>query len=283
VSVRGPIWVDGTLTTVDAARVSPLDHGLLTGDGVFETLRVYEGRIFAWERHLDRLDQSAAALGLPLPDRATLRAAADAVIGANPDGDGRLRITVTGGPAPLGSERGTTPPTVIVAMGALRAFPDTESVVVVPWTRNEHGATAGLKTISYAENVRALAYAHAHDATEAVFANTCGDLCEATGSNVFVVHDGVVRTPPGDAGCLLGVTRALVLVCAAEVGIPVEEVAVPMDALRHAEEAFLTSSTREVQGIRSVDGIDLPAAPGPVTVRLRDAFRALVASGLELS
>ena len=277
------VWLNGTLVPADHAGISPMDHGLLTGDGVFETLRVYEGRLFAWDRHLDRLAHSAAALTLPLPDRATLRAAADAVVAAHPDGDGRLRITVTGGPAPLGSERGEVAPTVIVAMGALRAFPPTESVVVVPWTRNEHGATAGLKTISYAENVRALAHAHGCGATEAVFANTRGDLCEATGSNVFVVHDGAVRTPPGDAGCLLGVTRALVIEAGAAVGIAVDEVEVPLAALRDADEAFLTSSTREVQGIQSVDGVDLPAAPGPVTQQLRDAFRALVASGRELS
>ena len=277
------VWLNGALVDAGSAGVSPMDHGLLTGDGVFETLRVYDRRLFAWDRHLDRLDHSAAALSLPLPDRATLRAAADGVIAASPDGDGRLRITVTGGVAPLGSERGETSPTVIVAMGALRAFPPTEAVVVVPWTRNEHGATAGLKTISYAENVRALAHAHAAGATEAVFANTRGDLCEATGSNVFVVHGSRVRTPPAAAGCLLGVTRALVIECCAAAGIECDEVAVPMGALRDADEAFLTSSTREVQGIRSVDGVALPSAPGPVTERLRAAFRALVATGLYLS
>lgn len=277
------VWLDGELVDVARARVSPLDHGLLTGDGVFETLRVYDRRVFAWTRHLDRLAHSAAALDLPLPDRTTLRAAADAVIAASPHGDGRLRITITGGPAPLGSERGDTPPTVIVAIGTLRPFPPTEAVVVVPWTRNEHGATAGLKTISYAENVRALAHAHAHGATEAVFANTRGDLCEATGSNVFVVADGLVRTPPAEAGCLLGVTRALVIECCVAEGIPCEETAIPMDALRDADEAFLTSSTREVQGIHAVDGTPLPAAPGPLTLRLRDAFRDLVGRGHELS
>ena len=281
--MSGVIWLNGSIVDADAAGVSPMDHGLLTGDGVFETLRVYDRRVFAWDRHLDRLAHSAAALALPLPARASLRAAADAVIAASPDRDGRLRITVTGGPAPLGSERGETPPTVIVAMGTLRAFPPTEAVLVVPWTRNEHGATAGLKTISYAENVRALAYAHARGASEAVFANTRGELCEATGSNVFVVRDGVVRTPPGDAGCLLGVTRALVIDCCADEGIVCEEVPVPMRALREADEAFLTSSTREVQAIASVDGEALPVAPGPVTLRLRAAFAALVASGTALS
>jgi len=271
------LWVDGALVDEAAARVSPMDHGLLTGDGVFETLRVYGGVPFAWDRHLRRLARSAGALGLPLPDAAMLRSAAESVIAANDLADARLRITVTGGPAPLGSERGDHPPTVIVAVGKLRAWPETEHVVVVPWTRNERGATAGLKTISYAENVRALAYAHERGANEAVFANTRDELCEATGSNVFVVQDGVVRTPPESAGCLAGVTRAYVLEVGASEGVLCEEVDLPMRALTSCDEAFLTSSTREVQAIATVDGAALPMAPGPVTLRLREAFRARVA------
>jgi branched-chain amino acid aminotransferase len=271
------LWVDGALVDEAAARVSPMDHGLLTGDGVFETLRVYGGVPFAWDRHLDRLARSASALGLRLPDATSLQGAAEAVIAANDLADSRLRITVTGGPAPLGSERGDHPPTVIVAVGQLRAWPATEDVVVVPWTRNERGATAGLKTISYAENVRALAYAHERGANEAVFANTRDELCEVTGSNVFVVQGGVVRTPPESAGCLAGVTRAYVLELCASDGIPCAEVDLPLHALSTADEAFLTSSTREVQAIATVDGHALPAAPGPMTQRLRDAFRARVA------
>jgi branched-chain amino acid aminotransferase len=271
------LWVNGALVDEAAARVSPMDHGLLTGDGVFETLRVYGGVPFAWDRHVDRLGRSAAVLGLPLPDLAQLRSAADEVIAANDLADARLRITVTGGPAPLGSERGDHPPTVIVAVGQLRTWPETEDVVVVPWTRNERGATAGLKTISYAENVRALAYAHERGANEAVFANTRDELCEATGSNVFVVQGGVVRTPPESAGCLAGVTRAYVLELCVRDGIPCEEVDLPMHALTTADEAFLTSSTREVQAIATVDGAALPVAPGPVTQLLRETFRARVA------
>jgi branched-chain amino acid aminotransferase len=271
------LWVDGALVDEAAARVSPMDHGLLTGDGVFETLRVYGGVPFAWDRHLDRLARSADALGLSVPDAASLRAAAEAVITANDLADARLRITITGGPAPLGSERGEHQPTVIVAVGQLRDWPETEQVVVVPWTRNERGATAGLKTISYAENVRALAYAHEHGANEAIFANTRDELCEATGSNVFVVRGGVVRTPPESAGCLAGVTRAYVLELCARDGIPCEEVPLPMASLTSADEAFLTSSTREVQAIATVDGVALPVAPGPVTQRLREALRARVA------
>jgi branched-chain amino acid aminotransferase len=271
------VWLDGRLVAADEARVSPFDHGLLVGDGVFETLRVYGGVPFAWRRHAERLRHSAAGLGLDVPPDTLLRDAAEQVLAANALAEARLRITVTGGPSPLGSERGDAEPTVIVAASDARAWPPTERLVTVPWPRNERGATAGLKTISYAENVRALAYAHEHDATEALFLNTVGDVCEATGSNVFVVAGGAVLTPPGDAGCLLGVTRALVLELAPTLGVEAIERALAPKELGDADEAFLTSSTREIQALSHIDGTALPAAPGPVTRRFADAFGALIA------
>jgi branched-chain amino acid aminotransferase len=189
--------------------------------------------------------------------------------------DGRLRLTITGGHGPLGSERSESPPTVLVAVTALLPWPRTVAVATLPWTRNERGATTGLKTISYAENVRALAYANARGAGEAVFANTRGELCEATGSNVFVVRDGALLTPPIDSGCLPGVTRALVLKLAPAVGVDAREEPVRLDALAEADEAFLTSTTREVHPIEAVDATPL-VAPGAVTALLAKAFTALV-------
>jgi branched-chain amino acid aminotransferase len=275
------VWVNGELTDVEDARVSPFDHGLLVGDGVFETLRVYAGHPFAWTRHLDRLEHSANGLGLPVPERAVVQAAAAEVLEANALREARLRITVTGGVQPLGSERRASLPTVIVAASELRSVADSIAVVVVPWARNERGATAGLKTVSYAENVRALAHAQARGAGEAVFANTRDELCEATGSNVFVVEDGVVRTPPASSGCLLGVTRALVLELCAELGFQYEEATMPVDVLTRAGEVFLTSTTREVQPVTHVDGRALPHRPGRLTSCLADAFSALVARDLD--
>lgn len=280
-SETGSVWIDGALTPVSEARVSPFDHGILVGDGVFETLRVYRGVPFAWRRHDARLRASAAGLGLPVPETSVLRDAAEQVLAANEVREGRLRITVTGGPSPLGSERGDAPPTVIVAVGEMRAWPPTERVVHVPWPRNERGATAGLKTISYAENVRALAYAHERGATEAIFSNTRGELCEATGSNVFLVQEGTLLTPPGDSGCLLGVTRALVLELCPELGIDVEERAMPARSLADADEAFLTSSTREVQPISHVDDQPLPNPIGPIAEKLAKGFADLVARDLD--
>ena len=272
------IWLDGALVPSEDARISPLDHGLTVGDGVFETMRVYDGVPFAWRRHLARLAASAAGLGLELPDTAALRAAATDVIAANDLRDARLRLTVTGGPAPPGSSRrsGGRPVVFLVATPMDPSTP-TVDVVVVPWTRNEHGATTGLKTISYAANVRALAYAEERGAGEAIFANTRGDLCEATGSNVFVVRDGTLITPPATAGCLLGVTRGLLL----ELAEDCKEADIPVDALATADEAFLSSTTREVQPIAHVDGIALPAVPGPIATALGAAFRALVARDVD--
>jgi branched-chain amino acid aminotransferase len=271
------IWLDGTLVPLDDARISPLDHGLVVGDGVFETLRVYGGVPFAWRRHYHRLVNSASGLGLAIPASSVLRDAADAVLDANRLAEARLRVTVTGGPAPPGSSRGTASPTAFIAATPLDAPASCADVVVVPWTRNERGACAGLKTISYAENVRALAFADARGAHEAIFANTRDELCEATGSNVFVVHDGVARTPPGDAGCLLGVTRGLLL----ELDAAVVEATLTPDDLRTADEAFLSSTVREVQPIATVDGDALPAAPGPVTGKLAAAFKDLVGRDLD--
>ena len=277
------IWLDGEVMPIDAARISPLDRGLTVGDGVFETLRVYAGRPFAWRRHHARLRASADGLGLSVPDADVLLEGVRAVLEANGliDSDARVRVTVTGGAGPPGSSRAGATPIAFVVAVPFRPVARTAEVVIAPWTRNEHGATAGLKTISYAANVRALAYAEAHGASEALFANTAGNLCEATGSNVFVALDGELRTPPASAGCLLGVTRALLLQLAAEVGMAAREVDVPMEQLGRAEEAFLTSTTREVQPIASIDGRSLPQAPGPIARRLADAFSALVARDVD--
>lgn len=275
------VFVNGEVVAADDARLSPFDHGLLVGDGVFETLRVCRGIPFAWRRHIDRLAHSAEGLGLPLPDLVDLRHAADRVLTANRLTDARLRITITGGPSPLGSERGDSRPTVIVAATPYELPPASVPVVVAPWPRNERGATAGLKTISYAENVRALAYARAHGASEAVFANTIANLCEATGSNVFVVEGDRVITPPLSAGCLHGVTRALVLEVAPAAGIECVETDMTIDAFRDADEAFLTSTTRNVQALHAIDGRALPRVCGPLTQRLADVFDALLASNLD--
>ncbi|MEU2773903.1 aminodeoxychorismate lyase [Streptomyces sp. NPDC007162] len=261
------IWLDGRLQDVDTARVSVFDHGLTVGDGIFETVRATDGRPFALTRHLDRLTRSARGLGLPDPDHDEIRAACAAVLAADPMPLGRLRITYTGGHGPLGSDRGTHGPTLIVALGETTRRPDSTAVITVPWTRNERGALTGLKTTSYAENVVALARAHQHEATEALFGNTLGQLCEGTGSNVFVVLDGEIHTPPVASGCLAGITRALTVEWTGA-----KETDLPMDVLARADEIFLTSTLRDVQAVHRVDDRELPGAPGPVTAKAMRIF-----------
>lgn len=261
------IWVGGGLRDTEEATVSVLDHGLTVGDGVFETLKAVEGRAFAVTRHLDRLARSARGLGLPEPDRDEVRRACEAVLAANPMPLGRLRITYTGGTSPLGSDRGDEGTTLVVALGEAAVRPDSTAVVTVPWTRNEKGALSGLKTTSYGENVVALARAHQHGATEALFANTQGRLCEGTGSNVFVVLGGRLLTPPLASGCLAGITRELVIDWTGA-----QEADLPLDALARAEEIFLTSTLRDVQAVHRTDDRELPAAPGPVTAKAMRIF-----------
>jgi branched-chain amino acid aminotransferase len=275
------VWVNGELVDAADATVSVLDHGFTVGDGVFETLKVVVdgdgvARPFALTRHLRRLHRSAAGLGLtvPCPDD-ELRAAAATVLAASP-GAGRLRITLTGGAGPLGSWRDGSRPSVVVAAGPGRAVAATAAVATVPWRRNEHSPLAGLKSTSYAENVIALRAAQARGADEAVLANTAGQLCEGTGTNVFVGIGDRLVTPPRSSGCLAGVTRELVL----EV-VEAHEEDLPLDALAGADEAFLTSSTRDVQPIASVDGRALPRAPGPLTAAARAALAALSARTLD--
>ena len=257
------VWVDGRLGDERTASVPALDHGLTVGDGVFETCHVAGGEAFALTRHLRRLGRSAAALGLAPPRDDVVRAAVAETLAAARDrgadlSHGRLRITLTGGPGPLGSNRGPAGTTLVVAAAAAAAWPADPRAVSVPWTRNERSATAGVKTTSYAENVVALAEAQRQGAQEALLANTRGDLCEGTGSNVLVVSGGVLLTPPLSAGCLAGITRELLLEWAADEGLPVLEKDLPMEALAEAEDVVLTSSTRGAQPQAAVDGRPLP-------------------------
>jgi branched-chain amino acid aminotransferase len=271
------IWLNGTLRETGDAGVSALDHGLTVGDGVFETLKTVDGEAFALTRHVERLARSAAGLGLPAPDAAEVRRACAEVLAADPHPLGRLRITYTGGVAPLGSFRAAAgTPTLMVANAPITRRPDTTEVVTVDWRRNERGAVTGLKTTSYAENVVALAHARERGASEALFANTAGRLCEGTGTNVFVVLDGVAHTPPLTAGCLAGVTRALVLEWTGA-----RESDLGMDALERATEVFLTSSTRDVQAVARLDGRELPGAPGPVTAKAMRVFAERAAADLD--
>lgn len=267
--------VNGNLVPEETAAVAVFDHGLTVGDGVFETIAVRDGIVLALTRHVARLARSAAGLGLPSPDQTAIRAAVLETVAANPALKlGAIRVTYTSGLGTVGSARGAEGATVVIGLRELAAYADSVPVITVPWPRNERGALAGLKTTSYAENAKALAEAHRQGADEALFANTAGNLCEGSGTNVFVALGGRLVTPPLSAGCLAGITRGLLI---ERCDLDIEERDLPMAALADADEAFLTSATRDVQAIEAVDGRRCPAAPGPLTKQAATAYAALLA------
>ncbi|MDO5635501.1 MAG: aminotransferase class IV [Micrococcus sp.] len=282
------VWVDGELLG-PAATLRALDHGVTVGDGVFETAKVVDGQPFALDRHHDRMDRSLAGIGLEPLDRDRIQEGIDAVLGQGGMSFARLRWTVTAGAGPLGSDRLPGAATYIVSAMEVPPAGPTTTVAVVPWTRNERSALTGVKSTSYAENVVALAAAKALGHSEALLANTAGMLCEGTGTNVFLVRDGVVLTPSLGTGPLAGITRGLTIEWLREEGLEVREEELPLAALADAEEVWITSSTRDISLVTRVD-VAAPATllsgqvlavegltprdlePGPVGRRAQEIF-----------
>lgn len=262
------IWVDDRLYERAEAKISVFDHGFTVGDGVFETIKTVDGTPFALTRHLARLSQSAQGLLLATPDDSRIRQAIAAVLAANPaNGIGRLRITWTGGVGPSGSGRDpeAVPTLVITHMPAAR-WAETAQIITVDFPRNERSPLAGIKSTSYADNVLALALAQQRGADEAVFGNTRGELCEGTGSNIFIVMDQELLTPPLSSGCLAGITRALAIDwCGAR------EIAMPLSVLLAADEILLASSTRDLQSVHQVNSRVMPV-PTDRGIEAREEF-----------
>jgi branched-chain amino acid aminotransferase len=276
------MWVNGVIVPAGQATIPVLDHGLTVGDGIFEAIKVIRGNIFALRRHLQRMARSAAGLGLDFPGIDVVAQAAHDVVDANKDiltgTMDVLRITLTAGRGSIGSPRlaGSTP-TLIAAVTHHEPPAPHVSAITVPWARNDCGALTGLKTTSYAENAMAITRAQKAGADEAIFPNTLGKLCEGTGSNVFVVMDGRLITPPLSDGCLAGITRGLVL----EWTDAVEET-LELDALFIADEVFLTSTGRDVQPVTAVDGVPIGQGEiGAVTKAVQDAWARGEARSLE--
>lgn len=275
------IWAGGRLRDESEPVIGATDHGLTVGDGVFETCEVTGRGAFALTRHLQRLEANARALGFAPVPTDEVRSAVAAVLDAGGSTLGRLRITVTAGPGPMGSGRGDAAPTLVVVAGPGRTAA-TARVVRVPWARNERSAIVGLKTTSYAENVVALARAVAAGADEALLANTRGELCEGTGSNVFVELNGELLTPGLSSGCLAGISRALLLEWAGQDGLPVREVAPAELPYRILDDISagrgglaITSSTRHVAPVISLDGVELTV--GVITRAARELFETRAA------
>ncbi len=272
------VWVDGALVAPDAATVSVFDHGFTVGDGVFETVRVIDGRPFALRRHLARLHRSADRLGLAVPvGDAALRAVVAEVLAASGLAAARLRITVTAGVSPLGSGRAAAAPTLVVAAGPLDPWPPETSrghgpvapqralgggrrqdhVVRGERGRAGRGPQGGRRRGDHAQHGRRPVRGHRHQRVRRA--------------------RGALVTPPLLSGCLAGVTRELVL----ELLPDADEETIPMAALAGAEEVLLTSSTRDVQPLRALDGRPLPGVDGPVGQRARAAIVDLQARDVD--
>lgn len=265
------LWLNGHIVAAHEARLSPLDHGLLVGDGVFETMAVRTGKVIASQAHYERLQRSCQTMGLACISAAEFSESIQAVLEANGMRDARVRVTLTSGEGPLGSDRGHGVGTFMTVATPLKPWPPTEAVSVVPWVRCTRSALAGVKSVSYGDNVRCLLEAKKRGCGEALLFNERDELCEGTGSNVFVVFEGRLMTPPLESGCLAGVTRGLVLEACQSTQIVCEEKAITRAMLERCEEAFLTSSTRDVHPIDRIDHRRLPT-PGALTAKVKEAY-----------
>jgi len=280
----GPLlWVDGR--PADAARpaISALDRGFTLADGLFETMRAYDGTVFRLERHLERLTAGASVLGIAVPEHvADTIAAATEALRRRGWADAALRLTLSRGVGPRGLAPAVADPTTVLTVHALPPDEPLAARAVRVRTaagrRNEFAPTAGVKTLAYTDAVVALAQARAAGADDALFLDTAGHLSEATASNLFLVSGSTLCTPALACGVLPGITRAAVLELAQTIGLDArEEILLPRD-LAAADEAFLTSSIREIAPIARADDHAMPnGAPGPVTARVADALASLVA------
>jgi branched-chain amino acid aminotransferase len=272
------VWMNGELMPAGEVRVSPFDLGLAVGWGVFETMPGYDGSVFGFSRHYERLKHSSSALDIHVPPAELLEKAMGEVIQANGlmSGRARVRLSLSGGEYPLvgGSEaKGARGYVMINAVG----IPDPLAVVrlvAVPFLHNERSGLSGCKTASYGNNVLALRRAVAAGADEAIMSNTMGHLCEGSTSNLFIVKEGVVKTPSLESGCLAGVTRGIVLELCQVHGVAMEECQLTTADVEAADEIFLTSSTREVQSALLL-GSECEAG-GAVTMRLAGLYQERV-------
>ncbi|MDR1214378.1 MAG: aminotransferase class IV [Propionibacteriaceae bacterium] len=275
------MWVDGDLCLAGQASIPALDHAITVGDGIFEALKIIHGEIFALDRHLRRMERSAKGAGVPYPGHDAIAAAARAVVQANrtllTGTHDVLRLTLTAGRGHIGSNRiPGVRPTLIAAVTHQTPRGLAGSAITTDWIRNERGALSGLKTTSYMENAMAADLASAAGVDEVMFANTVGHLCEGFRSNVFLVLDGQLVTPPLSDGPLAGITRQLVLEW-----VEVEERSVPFAALTQASEIFITSTVSDVMAITALDGHPIADGQiGPFTAAAQAAFAAGQALGL---
>ncbi len=275
-------YVNGELIESDLASISIFDHGFTVADGVFETLKFKAGVPFALNRHISRLEKSCAGLGIEFPGFEILNQAVQQVSQANLNVEfGRIRITVTSGLGPLGSDRSNGKFTLVVSVAPQTVWPDTSGLALVPWIRNEKSPLVSVKTTSYAENVFALAAAKKAGFDEAIFLNSAGYLTEGSGSNIFIVKNGIIFTPSVESGLLKGVTRDLVIEWG-KTKFEIQEQSLKPQDLFTADELFITSSTRDVAAVDRIGRLtesnrieaETSFRIGPITQEIAQIFKA---------
>ncbi|MGF1633573.1 MAG: branched-chain-amino-acid transaminase [Phycisphaerae bacterium] len=277
------VWIDGTLYDKENAKVSVFDHGLLYGDGVFEGIRVYNGKIFEQQAHVDRLYESAKAIRLTVPlTPDELVKAMQATVEANGLAEAYIRLLVTRGAGTLGLDPNRCPKgSVIIIVDTIRMYPvemyeHGMSVITASVIRNHPNALSPrIKSLNYLNNILAKIEAADAGVPEAIMLNVYGRVAEATGDNVFILKNGVVYTPPSTEGSLEGITQAVLLRLCERLGLPAERRQIERYDLYTADEIFLTGTAAEVIGVTKIDGRTVgDGQVGNATRRLRGMFLA---------
>jgi branched-chain amino acid aminotransferase len=286
--MKGPamtkVYISGKLYDKADAKISVYDHGLLYGDGVFEGIRIYDGKVFKLKEHVERLYESARAIRLEIP--MTREQMADAIrqtVQANAKKDGYIRPIVTRGAGYLGLDpRKTSDPQVIIIVDDISLYPQELydnglEIATVPTIRNHPSAVnPRIKSLNYLNNILAKIEGVQQGCLESLMLNHKGEIAECSGDNIFLVKNSILRTPPIDAGILEGITRDAVIDLAREAKITVEEIALTRHDVYIADECFLTGTAAEVIPVVKCDGrIIGTGKPGPITRQLREAFHRL--------
>jgi branched-chain amino acid aminotransferase len=282
------VYISGKFVPAEQAAVSVFDHGLLYGDGIFEGIRVYGGRVFLLREHIERLYESALAIRLQIPIAPPeMTQAVEETVRKNGIDDGYVRLVVTRGSGSLGLDiRRTSNPQVIVIADTISLYPpelyeNGLKLITASTIRNHPGALSPrIKSLNYLNNIMAKIEGTDAGTVEALMLNHNGEVSECTGDNIFIIRNGVLKTPPADSGILEGITRNAVMRLAREAGIEVRECVMVRHDIFTADECFLTGTAAEVIAVISLDGRQIGSGkPGPVTMDLLQRFRDLTRSG----
>ena len=278
------VWINGKFYDKPDAKISVYDHGLLYGDGIFEGIRVYGGKVFRHAQHIERLYESAQAIALTIPlTPAEMTKAVEDTVAKNAKVDGYIRLIVTRGAGSLGLDPRKCEPVVIVIVDDISLYPkelyeNGLEIITSSYTRPHSNALSPrVKSLNYLNNILAKIEAIRAGCLEAIMLNQAGEVAECTGDNIFVLKHGVLKTPPPEAGILQGITRDFVLELAAKIGIPAKECTLTRHDVYTADEVFLTGTAAEVIAVTKVDGRVIgEGKQGPLTRKLRDAFTTAV-------